>query len=105
MLSINSSIPRQSELMTNPQANQTPSLTGDAATPLSEHVRQALTQYFEHLNGHDTTNVHALVMQQVEKPLLEVVLAQTCHNQTKAAKVLGLSRSTLRKKLDLYQLT
>ncbi|MDT8407532.1 MAG: helix-turn-helix domain-containing protein [Methylococcales bacterium] len=90
--------------MTRQQTSEPIAVSGTAPIPLAEHVRQALNQYFEHLNGHETSNLYALVMQQVEKPLLEVVLAQTGQNQTKAAKVLGVSRSTLRKKLDLYQL-
>ncbi len=69
---------------------------------LSSPVKQALALYFLHLKGHDTTDLYQLVMNEVEKPLLEAVLAESGHNQSKAAKMLGLSRSTLRKKLDFY---
>jgi Fis family transcriptional regulator len=43
-----------------------------------------------------------LVLAEVEKPLLETALKHADFNQSKAAKVLGLSRSTLRKKLEQY---
>jgi Fis family transcriptional regulator len=43
-----------------------------------------------------------MVISEVEKPLLEVALKHSGYNQTKAAKTLGLSRSTLRKKLNHY---
>jgi Fis family transcriptional regulator len=43
-----------------------------------------------------------MVINEVEKPLLETALKHAGYNQTKAAKVLGLSRSTLRKKLDQH---
>ncbi|MEN8260111.1 MAG: helix-turn-helix domain-containing protein [Pseudomonadota bacterium] len=70
--------------------------------PLSAHVRQAVEQYFFKLNGHPAAGLHDMVMGEVEKPLIETVLAHTGRNQTKASKVLGLSRSTLRKKMDQY---
>jgi len=43
-----------------------------------------------------------LFLAEVEPPLLMVVLKQVRGNQTKAAKMLGLSRGTLRKKLKIY---
>ncbi len=78
----------------------TPSL--ESERPLSEHVRHCLESYFVQLNGHDSSGLYALVLAEVEKPLLETALKHTNYNQTKTAKMLGLSRSTLRKKLDQY---
>lgn len=43
-----------------------------------------------------------MVMSEVEKPLLESVMHFTRGNQTRAAEVLGINRSTLRKKLEQY---
>ncbi|MCD2450668.1 MAG: DNA-binding transcriptional regulator Fis [Methylicorpusculum sp.] len=73
--------------------------------PLSIHVKQAVEHYFAQLNGHETAGLYAMVISEVEKPLLEITLQQAGYNQTKAAKVLGLSRSTLRKKLEQYGLS
>lgn len=70
--------------------------------PLSLYVKQTIELYFSQLSDHDAVNLHALVISEVEKPLLEAAMAHSGHNQTKTAKVLGLSRSTLRKKLELY---
>jgi Fis family transcriptional regulator len=39
-----------------------------------------------------------------KNPLLEVVMAQADHNQSKAAQWLGLNRNTLRKKLLEHKL-
>jgi Fis family transcriptional regulator len=72
--------------------------------PLCQQVTQALDNYFSQLDGHEVNNLHALVISEVEKPLLEAVLNHTKSNQSKAAKMLGLSRGTLRKKLALYEL-
>lgn len=73
-----------------------------AVVPLSVHVKQMVNLYFAQLNGHDAVDLYAMVIGEVEKPLLEATLEQVGYNQTKAAKALGLSRSTLRKKLEQY---
>lgn len=71
---------------------------------LDYHVRHCVEDYFSNLNGHDSSGLYQLVLTQVEKPLLETALKHSDFNQSKAAKVLGLSRSTLRKKLEFYQI-
>ena len=72
--------------------------------PLRDAVRDALAHYFAQLNGTAPNDLHQMVMQQVEQPLLEVVMNHTRGNQSKAATVLGISRSTLRKKLAMYEI-
>ncbi len=72
--------------------------------PLREAVRDALTHYFDQLDGTAPNDLHQLVMQQVEQPLLEVVMNHTGGNQSRAATMLGISRSTLRKKLAMYEI-
>jgi Fis family transcriptional regulator len=46
--------------------------------------------------------LYALVLSEVEQPLIRTVLEYCGHNQTQAAQILGLSRSTLRKKMTQY---
>ena len=70
--------------------------------PLSMYVKQTVEHYLSQLSGHDAVGLHAMVISEVEKPLLEAALEHSGYNQTKTAKALGLSRSTLRKKLDHY---
>lgn len=45
-----------------------------------------------------------MVINTVEKPLLLYIMNKTEGNQSKAAKILGLNRNTLRKKLKQYNL-
>ena len=71
----------------------------DTQKSLREMVKNSIEQYFENLGGHETINLYDLVLKEVEVPLLTVVLEQTKNNQSKAAKILGLNRGTLRKKL------
>lgn len=70
------------------------------STPrLQDCVRANVEAYFKDLDGTEPTDVHAMMMRVVEKPLLEVVMAQAQQNQSRAAQWLGLNRNTLRKKL------
>ena len=72
--------------------------------PLRECVREALGNYLTHLNGHAVHNLYDLVLSEVEQPLLDTVMRYTRGNQTHAASLLGMSRSTLRKKLAQYEI-
>ncbi|HSH57339.1 MAG TPA: DNA-binding transcriptional regulator Fis [Halomonas sp.] len=72
--------------------------------PLREAVELSMRRYFAHLDGGEVTGLHAMVMAEVEAPLLASVLEHTQGNQTRAAEMLGLNRGTLRKKLKQYDL-
>lgn len=72
--------------------------------PLCKCVQTSLRRYFKDMNGEEPTNVYQMVISEIEKPLLEIVMEQAESNQTRAAKVLGINRNTLRKKLRQYQL-
>ncbi|QSA99174.1 Fis family transcriptional regulator [Methylococcus sp. EFPC2] len=71
---------------------------------LSEQVRLALQEYFDRLGNNDVSGLYALVLAEIERPLILTVLEHCGYNQSKAAQVLGLSRSTLRKKIGQYGL-
>lgn len=74
------------------------------AVPLRESVEASMKRYFDHLDGGDVSNLYAMVMAEVEAPLLASVLEYTQGNQTRTAEILGLNRGTLRKKLKHYAL-
>ncbi|HLS98725.1 MAG: DNA-binding transcriptional regulator Fis [Porticoccaceae bacterium] len=71
---------------------------------LRDHVESAMSDYFTQLDGQPTTDLYQMVLEQVESPLLEAVMAYTQRNQSRAAEMLGLNRGTLRKKLKQYNL-
>jgi two-component system, NtrC family, response regulator AtoC len=50
------------------------------------------------------TSLHANLLEKVEKFLIQKALAETQGNQVQAAKLLGISRNTLRSRIDKYQL-
>ncbi len=71
---------------------------------LRNSVRESLRQYFIRLEGQTPANLYDLVLAEVEQPMIEMVLQYTGQNQSKAAKILGISRGTLRKKMAQYDL-
>ena len=66
-------------------------------------VRNAMKSYFDALGEHEGSGLFSLVMSEVEGPLLEAVLEHSGGNQAKAARMLGISPGTLRKKLRQYR--
>jgi two-component system nitrogen regulation response regulator GlnG len=66
---------------------------------LAEVVRQKLKPYFQQSSGVVPTDLYASIIEQIEKPLIELTLEYTGGNQLKAADVLGINRNTLRKKI------
>ena len=70
---------------------------------IARYVRKALDDYFRDLDGEEPScGVYNMVMNCVEKPLIETVLFHAGGNQTRAAELLGLNRNTLRKKIQVH---
>ena len=72
--------------------------------PLKDEVRKAMNRYFNQLDQKNTPiNVYNLVLKEVEPPLLNSVMNFCNNNQSKAARILGINRTTLRTKLKKYK--
>ena len=72
---------------------------------VAQYVRKAVNDYFVDLDGEEPLcAVYDMVMDCVEKPLLESVLHHAGGNQTRAAELLGLNRNTLRKKIQAHKI-
>lgn len=72
--------------------------------PLEQSVRDRLERYFADLGESEPHDMLAMVVNCVERPVLEVALEKTNGNQSKAADMLGITRSTLRKKLAAHNI-
>lgn len=72
--------------------------------PLHNSVKECLELYFKDLDGHDPSDVYQMVINEVEPIMLETVMQYAGGNQTHAAEILGINRSTLRKKLRQYEI-
>ena len=66
---------------------------------LRECVTRAVRRYLHDLDSQMPEDLYALVLHEVEMPLLREVLSWAGGNQSKAAAALGINRATLRKKL------
>lgn len=72
---------------------------------VARYVRQAVGDYFTDLDGEEPScAVYDMVINCVEKPLIETVLHHAGGNQTRAAELLGLNRNTLRKKIQTHKI-
>ena len=56
------------------------------------------------MGGEEPHAMYDMLLNVVEKPLLEVVMQRADQNQSRAAEWLGLNRNTLRKKLLEHKL-
>jgi Fis family transcriptional regulator len=71
---------------------------------IEDCIRDSLENYFKDLRGAEPHSVHEMVMNTVERPLLDVVLKHADGNQSRAADWLGINRNTLRRKLVEHKL-
>jgi Fis family transcriptional regulator len=66
---------------------------------LDEAITLSLERYFLDLEGQSPSQIYDMVIQAVERPMLEVVMREAQGNQVRASEMLGINRNTLRKKL------
>lgn len=69
---------------------------------LRQNVEETMKHYFAKLQGEEPRNVYDFFMEEIEEPLLAAVMKFTNQNQSEAARILGLSRGTLRTMLKKY---
>ncbi len=71
-----------------------------ARTPnLRECVSTSVQAYLAAMGDHQPRNLYDFVLREVERPLLTEVSRWCGGNQSRMAEALGMSRTTLRKKL------
>lgn len=75
-----------------------PAPTG-AGDSLAATVRARTDLQFDSVGERDPVDLYANLLEEFERPLLEVTLERTGGNQVRAAQILGINRNTLRKKL------
>ncbi len=84
--------------------NNTVSISEAQASLLSTTVTDVTRNHLNYLGDKDATNLYREILDQVEKPLLEVIMERTHGNQSRAAICLGINRATLRSKLKRHGL-
>jgi len=71
---------------------------------LRDMVERAVAQYLADMGNTPTDNLHQRILEEVEPSLIRTVLEHTGGNQTRAASILGMTRSTLRNRVRRYGL-
>ena len=85
--------------------NKKKSFDSYSKNPLKDEVRKAMRRYFNQLDEKNIPiNVYELVLKEVEPPLLKSVMKFANNNQSKASRILGINRTTLRTKLKKYNI-
>lgn len=79
-----------------------PMNTTEGAVSLRDNVTEVMQHYFANLKGEEPKNVFDFFLDEVEEPLLNVVMKYTRGNQSEAARILGVSRGTLRTLLKKF---
>ena len=60
---------------------------------------RTITSNHLHNFGSNSKNIHSMMVELIESPLLDAVMQHSKYNQVRAAKLLGISRGNLRQKL------
>jgi two-component system nitrogen regulation response regulator GlnG len=93
----------ETELTT--QSSEIPSQHETEEDTIAGSARRHLQRYFNaHGDALPPAGVYDRIIQEVERPLIEICLAATRGNQLRAAELLGLNRNTLRKKIRLLDI-
>lgn len=67
--------------------------------PLRVHVQKNIRRYFKDMGSTKPENLYQKLLDQIEPPLIEETLRYTDGNQSHAAKILGITRNTLRTRI------
>ena len=67
---------------------------------LEREIKRMITGIGKHGKG----NIHPLVMQEIEKYIISIVLAETNYNYLVTSKMLGIARSTLYRRMKELKL-
>ncbi len=76
----------------------------NSETCLHQFVCQVTRQYLDDMGTTPPDNLHAVITGEVEKALISTVLDYTGNNQSRAAEILGMTRTTLRSRIRRFQL-
>ncbi len=71
---------------------------------LEKWLQKSIQQYVAKMDGKMNGDLYHLILDGVEKPLIEIVLTETKGNQTEASNILGINRNTLNKKIKDYKI-
>jgi len=76
----------------------------EPAIPLRQHVKNTISRYLQDMGNTAPENLYQMLLAEIEPPLIEEILKRTGGNQSRAADMLGITRNTLRTKMQRYSI-
>ena len=80
-----------------------PSAMADGAS-LGDIISSRIAGWFDSPGGEEPRDLYHRLVAEIERPLVELALKRAGGNQVKAARMLGLNRNTLRKKITDHKI-
>ncbi len=72
--------------------------------PITDFFKSTVRRMVRSIGHFESGNIYPLLISQVEKSLIEIVLEEQSYNYYHTARVLGIGRSTLYRKMELLQI-
>lgn len=67
-------------------------------------MQSSIRNYLQDMGSSQAEDLYQILLSEVEPPLIEEVLRFTRYNQSRTARILGITRNTLRAKLLRYDI-
>ncbi len=72
---------------------------------IHELLKKEVSKMIDGIGRTGPGNIYPLLMEEVEKSIINLVLQETNYNYLVASRILGMSRSTLYRKIDILNLS
>jgi len=76
----------------------------EQSIPIRQHVQKTISKYLQDMGNTTPANLYQMLLAEIEPPLIEEILKCTGGNQSRAAGMLGITRNTLRTKMQRYSI-
>ncbi|MBE0500458.1 MAG: sigma-54-dependent Fis family transcriptional regulator [Desulfuromonadales bacterium] len=76
------------------------STVSEKGASLEDLITGKLNASLAQMDINELDDLYDMVLQQMERPLIKIILLKTRNNQVRAAEILGINRNTLRKKIQ-----
>jgi two-component system, NtrC family, nitrogen regulation response regulator GlnG len=76
----------------------------DETTNLAEVITGRIASWFDSPGSEEPRDLYHKLVAEIERPLIEMALKRASGNQVRAARMLGLNRNTLRKKITDHKI-
>lgn len=70
---------------------------------INDVLQKELKHHISKIKTMENGHLHKMIMNLVEKSLIQLVIKETNGNQSDASRILGINRNTLRKKMLNYK--